>query len=81
MGSNPIGALEMSNFLIAIILETRLSENFLVVLSNGLTTRAHAGGLLKNYRKYLGNLFCILGYLDFYRIFVAPSETEALILL
>ena len=55
MGSNHIGALEMSNFLIVIILETCLSENFLVVSSNKFTFRVLAGGLLENYRKFLGN--------------------------
>ena len=42
MGSNPVGALEMSHVLIVIEL------NFLVVVSNGFTFRIHVGGFLKN---------------------------------
>ena len=80
MGSNPSGALEMSHFLIVIILEIYLSENFLVVLSNKLTFRVHAGGLLKNSRKYFGKVFRFL-YADWYCIFAAPSETKVLILM
>ena len=48
MGSNPVGALKMSHVLIVIVLETCLSENFLVVVSNGFAFRVHVGGFLKN---------------------------------
>ena len=47
MGSNPVGALEMSHVLIVIVLETCLSENFLVVVSNGFAFRVHVGGLFE----------------------------------
>ena len=48
MGSNSVGALEMSHVLIVIVLQTCLSENFLVVVSNGFAFRVHVGGFLKN---------------------------------
>ena len=47
MGSNPVGALEMSHVLIVIVLETCLSENFLVVVSNGFAFRVHVGWLFE----------------------------------
>ena len=45
---------QITHNLIVISFETYISGNFFIVLSNEFTFRVHAGGVLKNYRKYFG---------------------------
>ena len=44
----------LARFAIVISFETCISGKFFIVLSNEFSFKVHAGGVLKNYRKYFG---------------------------